>query len=112
MALPISPCGIDCKNCDAYIATQKNDIVLMQKLADDFERKYNIKKPLEELECDGCTDEGKHIGFCAECQIRSCSFGKGFSTCAECDEFPCNKGAFIWTENSQSKATLEGLRHG
>lgn len=64
---------------------------------------------MAELDCDGCGNEGRHIGFCAVCSIRSCAFGKGYATCAECAEFPCPKGSFIWTTNSQSKANLETL---
>ncbi len=110
MTLPISPCGISCSDCDAYIATQSNNIEMKQKMADDFKKKYQIEKPLEELECDGCTENGRHIGFCAKCDIRNCAFGKGFATCAECSEYPCEKGAFIWTHNSKSKANLDALR--
>ncbi|PKN71822.1 MAG: hypothetical protein CVU50_09925 [Candidatus Cloacimonetes bacterium HGW-Cloacimonetes-3] len=106
----IAPCGIDCRVCDAYIATQNNDIELKQKLADDFKLKFGVDKPLSELDCDGCGAQGKHIGFCAVCGIRVCAFAKGYATCAECAEFPCEKGSFIWTNNSKSKALLEGLR--
>lgn len=106
----IAPCGIDCRVCDAYIATKTNNMYLKQKLADDFKKNFGVEKPLSELDCDGCGAEGRHIGFCEVCEIRVCAFGKGYSTCAECGEFPCVKGAFIWTHNSQSKAKLEELR--
>lgn len=110
MALPLSPCGIDCSICNAFIATQTNDVALKQKMADDFKQKFNVEKPLEELECDGCTEDGRHIGFCAVCNIRNCAFGKGYATCAECQEYPCEKGAFIWTSNSVSKANLDAIK--
>ncbi len=111
MALPLSPCGIDCSICDAYKATQNNDMELKQKLADDYKRRFNAEKPLTEFECDGCTEAGRKISFCAQCDIRNCAFGKGFATCAECADFPCETGGFIWTTNSVSKANLEGLKH-
>lgn len=110
MVLPLSPCGIKCDICDAYKATQNNDMALKQLLADDYKRRFKVEKPLHEFECDGCTESGRHIGFCAECSIRNCAFGKGFVTCAECKDFPCEKGAFIWTTNSISKAALEHLK--
>jgi len=110
MSLLIAPCGIDCSQCDAYIATQNDDIVLKQKLADNYIKHFNKEIALKDMECDGCNQEGRHIGFCAHCSIRSCVFEKGYSTCAECTEFPCPKGSFIWTKNSKSKATLDELR--
>ncbi len=110
MSKLIAPCGIDCQVCDAYIATQNNDLELKQKMVDNFKKNHGIEKSLEEMDCDGCGAEGKHIGFCAVCGIRVCAFDKGYATCAECAEFPCEKGSFIWTSNSKSKATLEALR--
>jgi len=106
----IAPCGIDCATCDAYKATQANDEALFQKLAEDYLKRFNKEIPLADLACDGCPDEGRKIGFCAVCEIRNCAYSKGFATCAECSEFPCDKGSFIWKENSVSKANLEELR--
>jgi hypothetical protein len=110
MALPISPCGIDCSTCDAYKATQNNDLELKQKLAADYMQRFEVDKPLNEFECDGCTQGGRHISFRAECEIRNCALGKDYATCAECSSFPCDKGAFIWTESSISKANLDSLK--
>lgn len=105
-----APCGIDCQICDCYIATQSNDKEARQKMADSFKAKYGKDIDPETIVCDGCPTEGRHIGFCAECGIRACAFGKGFATCAECAELPCEKGQFIWTSNSKSLANLELLK--
>ncbi len=106
----IAPCGIDCRNCDAYIATQDQDPDLKQKLADEYKTQMGKEISFTELDCDGCINQGRHISFCDICQIRVCAFGKGYVTCAECSEFPCAIGSFIWTENSVSKANLDALR--
>ncbi|GAB1365322.1 DUF3795 domain-containing protein [Candidatus Cloacimonadaceae bacterium] len=106
----IAPCGIDCQICDAYKATQANDLELLKKLQENYKQQFNKDIALDDLCCDGCPAEGRHIGFCKVCEIRSCAFGKGYQTCAECSEFPCTKGSFIWKENSVSKANLEALR--
>lgn len=110
MTALIAPCGIDCAVCDAYIATQTNNADLKQKLADNFKKQFGKDVSFAELDCDGCPSEGRHIGFCSQCAIRACAFGKGYATCAQCSDFPCEKGSFIWTTNSQSKATLEALK--
>lgn len=106
----IAPCGIDCQICDAYKATQANDPEVFAKLQADYKAKFNKDIAIESLYCDGCPSDGRHIGFCAACEIRKCAYGKGYQTCAECSEFPCEKGSFIWTTNSVSKANLEELR--
>ena len=105
----IAPCGIDCKLCDAYIATQTQDTALKQKLADNFLSQMGKEISFAELDCDGCIAEGRHISFCAVCEIRQCAFARNYQTCAQCADFPCAKGSFIWTEESKSKATLEAL---
>jgi hypothetical protein len=107
----LAPCGIDCLQCDAYIATQTDNSELRQKLADDYLKNFNITIPLEALNCDACNQDGRHIGFCDKCAIRSCARGKGITTCAECEEFPCANGSFIWVEGSKSKAKLEELKN-
>ncbi len=106
----LAPCGIDCAVCEAYKATQTNDQELFHKLADNYKKRFDKVVSYDQLECDGCPSDGRHIGFCAKCEIRACAFGKGYATCAECADFPCTKGSFIWTENSKSKAALETLK--
>lgn len=109
MKTQLSPCGIDCSVCDAYIATQTQDLALKQKLVDGYKANMGKEITFEELDCDGCPSEGRKISFCAVCAIRKCAFEKGYATCAECSDFPCEKGSFIWTEGSASKAKLESL---
>jgi len=107
----IAPCGIDCEVCDAFIATQNNDLELKKKLAADYLKNFNKEISLEDLDCDGCISDARHIGFCAVCQIRQCARSKGYVTCAECESFPCETGSFIWTPESKSRAKLEELRN-
>lgn len=109
MAPMHAPCGIDCEVCDCYVATQNDDKEARLKMAEGFKQAYGKDIDPETIVCDGCSAEGRHIGFCAECGIRACALGRGFATCAECEELPCDKGSFIWKENSQSLANLKQL---
>jgi hypothetical protein len=106
----MAPCGIDCTQCDAYIATLNDDKALLQKMADDYKTQYGKEIDPLSLYCDGCPSEGRHIGFCAQCSIRACAYGKSYATCAQCDDFPCEKGSFIWKEGSKSKTQLEAIK--
>lgn len=110
MKSSFSPCGIDCQSCDAYIATLTDDQALFRKLADQYESNFGQNIAPELLRCAGCTNEGAHISFCFECEIRKCCADRGFNTCAECPELPCEHGRFIWIEGSVSLANLENLR--
>jgi hypothetical protein len=105
-----SPCGIDCNSCDAFIATQTNDLELFEKLAEQFKVNQGFEIEPEKLRCNGCMNEGVHIGFCDECGIRACAIEKGYQNCADCDLLPCEKGSFIWTEGSASLANLRSIR--
>jgi len=107
-----APCSIDCQVCDCYIATQADDKEARLRMARSFKENYGKDIDPDTIVCDGCTAEGRHIGFCAECSIRACAFGKGYQTCAECPEMPCDKGQFIWKTNSQSLANLRRLQSG
>lgn len=110
MAEKLSPCGVVCATCDAFIATQNNDPALFAKLAEQFKQNFGEDIAPEKIRCDGCMNDGAHIGFCFECAIRKCVIERGIETCADCAEFPCAKGQFIWTEVSVSKARLIKLR--
>jgi len=112
MSSHIAPCGIDCVSCDAYIATVNDDKALRQKLADQFKEHYGDEVDPEKIRCEGCMNDGAHIGFCFECGIRKCAVEKGFRTCAECGELPCEKGSFIWKEHSKSLERLNAIKEG
>ena len=101
-----SPCGINCRDCDAYIATQNDDIELSKQLQRNYMKQFAKEISMEELKCDGCQGEGRKISFCSVCEVRVCATEHGYVNCAECAELPCEKGSFIWQENSVSLANL------
>ncbi len=106
----IAPCGIDCSNCEVFIATQNDDASARKLLAEKFFSQHDKEIEPETIVCDGCPSQGRHLGFCSVCQIRVCAYGKGYATCAGCAGFPCEKGQFIWKKNSQSLEKLKELQ--
>lgn len=108
--ISFSPCGINCQECEAFIATQTDDVDVLKRHQQNFLEQFGKELSLEELKCDGCQSQGRQISFCGICEIRLCSQQNGYVNCAECTDFPCPKGSFIWKEDSVSLANLNSLR--
>ncbi|MCB5269905.1 MAG: DUF3795 domain-containing protein [Candidatus Cloacimonetes bacterium] len=85
-----SPCGINCHECEAYIATQNNDLEILKKHQQNLKEQFGKEIPIAELYCDGCMADGRKIGFCTQCAIRICCINKGYENCASCPDFPCS----------------------
>mgnify|MGYP001146697923 CR=1 FL=1 len=47
-------CGIDCTECKAFIATQKNDNTMRRQVADEWSKEFGHEIKPEEINCDGC----------------------------------------------------------
>ncbi|MDP2400551.1 MAG: DUF3795 domain-containing protein, partial [Actinomycetota bacterium] len=102
MSALYAPCGIDCRDCPVLQATLADDSTARIALAEKFIINHGKDIDPETIVCDGCSEDGRLLGFCAICEIRSCAFSRGFGTCAECPDLPCEKGQFIWQKNSAS----------
>ena len=80
----VSPCGIDCFNCEMF-----EDNVTEEFLA-YLSNKINVPKEL--IPCKGCT-EGNICTLLKcrgqECKTLQCVQQKGVKYCFECDTFPC-----------------------
>ncbi|RJX35187.1 MAG: DUF3795 domain-containing protein [Desulfarculus sp.] len=78
----LSPCGLYCGVCGAYIATQKDSPALKAGIAQVF------GCAPEEINCQGCRSSVRYK-HCQSCAIRSCAEGRGYEGCHQCAEFPC-----------------------
>jgi hypothetical protein len=88
----IAVCGINCEECEAYIATKNDDMEKRKELAEKWSKLYNTVLPPESINCVGCRVDGKHVGYCeGMCQVRKCGISKNIENCAMCNEYPgCN----------------------
>ena len=50
----IAYCGLDCKECPAYQATQDNDQTIREKVAVDWSKEFNADITADDINCDGC----------------------------------------------------------
>ena len=84
----IACCGLDCENCDARIATVRDDNELREKTA----QKWSIMNNAPEItpatiNCMGCRTDGAKFAYCNDyCPIRKCVNEKGYNTCGDCKE--------------------------
>ena len=92
-------CCIECKKCDAYVATRNNDDELRAKVA----KQWNMKA--EEINCDGCKS-GEAL---FNCEVKQCAVKKRLPTCAHCGEFAsCDKE--FWTRSQDLMENVRQMR--
>lgn len=86
----IAMCGLVCSDCPAYVAMKKDDPALRKKTAEAWSKMFNSTIKPEDIFCVGCAvKKGKHIGHCAECQMRLCGLKKNVKNCAYCPDYAC-----------------------
>ena len=105
----IAYCGIDCSECPAYLATQKNDKKALKKVAKEWSDE-SMPFKLEDIYCDGCNQNGRIFSWCNECPIRSCCSEKGFENCAYCDDYFCDNLKMTYDRTPSAKETLDEIK--
>ncbi len=109
----IAYCGLDCTECGAFIATQKNDNKRRAEVAADWTTKYHHDFKPEDINCVGCIPAaGKHIGQCSVCEVRLCGQAKGVANCAYCPDYGCDKLDKYFQMAPIMKTNLEAIRKG
>ena len=107
----IGYCGIDCLQCDAFIATKKDDNALRAKVANEWSKLNNVPIEPEHINCTGCKSVGVKTYFCDQlCEIRKCATARLFSTCADCTDYPCSSLDGVFRSVPEAKATLDELK--
>ncbi len=105
-------CGLDCGDCEAYIATQKNDRAGLEETAKKWAAQFGGHAITADMcVCDGCSS-GKRTStaHAATCAIRLCASARGVTTCAHCQDYGCDilKGFFAFSPVLKEK--LETIR--
>ena len=110
MSQMIAYCGLDCGQCDAYIATKNNDQALREKTARLWSELNNATILPEHINCDGCRVDGRKTVYCESlCAIRQCALKNGVATCGECPEMEqCPKLGGMIAHNPE---LMKNLRH-
>jgi hypothetical protein len=108
----IAYCGLVCTDCDAYVATQANDLVLLEKMAQRARDEWGqADATAESVMCDGCLSSSDRLcGYCFECAVRACGLERGVLNCAYCDDYGCDKLEGFWAMAPAARATLDAIR--
>ena len=85
----IGYCGVDCAKCPPFIAKKEDNDELRKQYAEEQSRFFEMTISPETINCDGCTSEGEHLGYCSVCEIRRCCKEKNLENCAFCDDYVC-----------------------
>lgn len=107
----IGACGLDCTQCDAYLATQANDQVVLERVVARWKVDYGaVNATTENILCDGCMAGNRVAGYCLECKIRACALGQGLNNCAECSKYACEMLEGFWIHAPAARVNLDALR--
>jgi len=107
----VAYCGIVCTDCDAFKATQAEDMKALERTAKETSEQAGVELTAADMMCDGClATTGRQIGYCHECEIRRCALPRHIETCAHCDSFACDKIEAFSNPGSAHRKTLDNIR--
>lgn len=110
MTTLIAACGLDCAQCEAYQATQSNDLLELEAVVEKWSREYHSTGlTVENIQCDGCMTAGRKVGHCSECEIRLCAIQRGLAHCAACRDYVCDQLAAFFQMVPQAQVNLEAM---
>lgn len=105
----IAYCGLDCKKCDAYLATIHNDDALREKTAKLWAEINHAPITAEMINCMGCRVDGVKTPYCESmCEIRQCALKTGVDTCGDCPNLAnCATVGQVLENSAEAKANLK-----
>jgi len=114
MAKILAYCGLDCGECEAYVATQKNDQAELGAVAKKWAAQFGGKEMgADACVCDGCsTGKRTATAHAATCGLRVCASARGVVTCAHCPDYGCATLQGFFTFAPVLKEKLEVVRKG
>ena len=110
MSEMIAYCGLDCRECKAFKATQNKDFERKKEIAKQWTKGLNVEFKPEDINCKGCISD-TISGWCRKiCKIRPCAESKKVRTCAHCDDYPCGKLKEFLSDEPVATENLEKIR--
>lgn len=106
----IAYCGLNCSNCEAYIATQEDDAAKREETARKWSELYKADIMAEQINCQGCKSDNVRFSHCNVCDIRQCCISMGVDNCANCEDYICDKLSAFIKLAPQAGEALEAIR--
>lgn len=107
----IARCGLICSECEAFLATKRNDPAELEALTKKWGEMFQKNITLNDVLCDGClSDTGRLCAYCYQCGIKKCAEEKGLENCASCKDYGCETLIGFFTMAPKAKEALEALR--
>jgi hypothetical protein len=105
-------CGLICTDCEAYIATQADDLAALERMAARAREEFNMPDAsVQTTMCDGClADSDRLCGYCYQCSVRACAMERGVANCAHCDDYGCEHLQAFWKMAPAARTSLDSIR--
>ena len=104
----IAYCGLDSSQCDAYIATIKDDLEKLKELGEEWSPSSESFNS-DEIRCYGCTQSEDIFEWCKDCDVRSCAQEKELTNCGYCDDYLCDKVSKPLEKNLEAEDRLDNI---
>ncbi|HOO73954.1 MAG TPA: DUF3795 domain-containing protein [Tepiditoga sp.] len=87
----IAYCGLNCSECDIFIATQNNDKEKILSVLKKWQEGIGLVYNDSDLNgCNGCKSD-MVLSYCSKCDIKDCAVSKDVSMCSECSDYKCER---------------------
>jgi len=111
MAKMLGACGLNCVECEAYKATQANDVDAVAQVAAEWSKQFGTDVPPEYVWCDGChSDSARKCGNCAGCGVRTCVVSRDLDNCAACSDYGCETITKFFQMFPHAQRALDEIR--
>ena len=86
----MAPCGLDCAQCDMYVATRADSDDMRDAVASKWSALFQYNFTRQDINCDGCLGGGKMGLYCQTmCKVRPCALQRGLRSCNDCPDYEC-----------------------
>ena len=108
----IGYCGLICTECEAYLATQANDMAALDKMAAQARDEYGMPDATaDSVRCNGCLGtSGPKCPYCFECAVRACGLDRDVLNCAHCVDYHCDRLEAFWAMAPSARDRLDAIR--